>query len=298
MSPIRCCIPFAAMFGLAVAGYAPADELSDKQKKVAIEGFKKAEISKGNAVETETVIVAGLLPEARLKTIGESLSKTTKLARKALQFEAKDEPWKGKLTVVYLPERTNFAQYMRLVVGRRAEGNWHIGIRSDEPTVVSGAELEAKATDSEIVAELGPLVAGAMLQSKVGPSASVPGWVRIGLGRAVSMRAEGVNGKRFSTFKSQARAAVLGGAGKPGAPIADVWASDRPDGGLLSTSLMDYLAFGPGSANFGKFMSSLRPDENGAEPMIAKVIEDAGWKTPADLEAAWKKWVTAGSPVK
>ena len=291
-------MPFTALLLIAFAGIASADEISDKQKKVAIENLKRADISKGNVAESETVIVAGLLPETRLKTIGDSLTKINKVSRKALQFDEKDEPWKGKLTVVYLPERTNFAQYMRLVVGQRPDGNWHIGIRSDEPTIVSGAEQDAKATDADIIAELGPLVAGAMLQSKVGLTTNIPGWVRIGLGRAVSFRADGVSGKRFTTFKSQARAAVIGGAGKPGAPIADIWTSDRPDGGLLATSLMDYLAFGPGSANFSKFLSGLRPDENGTEPAIAKVIEDAGWKMPADLEAAWKKWVTAGSPVK
>lgn len=298
MSLIRCCVLFIALLFVLGAGSAPADEVSDKQKKVAIENFKKAEISKGNVAESETLIVVGLLPETRLKAIGEALNKTTKLSRKALQFDEKDEPWKGKLTVIYLPERTNFTQYMRLVVGQRPEGNWHIGIRSDEPTIVSGAELDAKATDAEIVAELGPLVAGAMLQAKVGPSASIPGWVRIGLGRAVSLRADGVTGKRYSTFKTQARSAVLGGGGKAAAPIADVWGSDRPDGGLLATSLMDYLAFGPGAANFSKFLSGLRPDDNGTEPAIAAVIEGAGWKTPAELETAWKRWVTAGSPVK
>lgn len=300
MSPIRRCLPFAALaFALVLgAGFTPADEISTKQKKAALESFAKAEISKGAAVECDTVIVAGLLPETRLKTIGDSLSKTSKLARKALQYDEKDEPWKGKLTVVYLPERKDFAQFMRLYVGQKPDGNWHIAIRGDEPFIVSGAELDAKATDAEIAAELSPLLVGATLQAKVGFAARIPGWVRIGLGRAVSLRADGATSKRFTSFKSQARTAVLGGGGKPAAPIADVWSSDRPDGGLLSTSLMDYLAFGPGNANFGKFLSALRPDENGGEPAIAKVIEDAGWKTPADLEAAWKKWVTAGSPVK
>lgn len=298
MSPIRIAFALAAVTAVLAAGTAPADETSDKQKKAAVDGLKRAEISKGNVVETDTVIMVGMLPEARLKTIGESLNKVAKLSRKALQFDEKDEPWKGKLTVVYLPERAYFTQYMRLVAGAKPESNWHINIRSDEPTIVSGAELDAKATDAEIAAELGPLVAGAWLQAKVGPSARVPGWVRLGAGKVIAYRAEGTSGKRFTTYKSQARSAVLGGGGKVGAPIADIWTSDRADGVLLATSLMDYLTFGPGNANLGKFLSALRPDDNDRDPDIAKVIEDAGWKTPADLEAAWKKWVTAGGPVK
>jgi hypothetical protein len=295
MPLIRFLVPLAVLFAATLAS---ADEVSDKQKKVALANLKKAEIARGAAVECETVILAGPLSETRLKAIGDSLSKTTKLARKALQFDEKEEPWKGKLTVVFLPERKDFTQYLRDVVGQRAEGNWSIDVRSDEPYVVSGVELNAKATDADIVAELGPLVTGAMMQAKIGSAARAPGWVRIGLGRAVSMRAEGAMSRRFTTYKSQARVAVLGGGGKAAAPIADIWTSDRADGGLLATSLMDYLAFGPGSANFSKFLSGLRPDENGADPAIAAVIEGAGWKTPAELDAAWKKWVTAGSPVK
>jgi hypothetical protein len=238
-----------------------------------------------------------VLPEARLKTIADSLSKTNKTARTALQFDEKDEPWKGKLTIYYLPERKDFAQFMRLVAGERTDGNYHIAVRSDEPYVIGGGDLDAKATDGDIGAEMGQLLASAMMQAKVGTTAAIPPWVRGGLGRAVAYRAEGVNGKRYGAYKSQARTAVLGGGGKPGAPIADVWTSDRADGAMLATSLMDFFAFGPGKANFGKFLSSLRPDENGNQPDIAKVIEDAGWKKPTDLEAAWKKWVAAGSPV-
>ena len=288
-------LPFAL---LLVAGFSAADETSAKQKKLAIEGLKKADIPKGNVAESETVILAGVLPESRLKSIGDALTKTSKTARKALQFDEKDEPWKGKLTVVLLPERTHFSSYMRLVVGQRVEGNYHINIRSDEPTVVSGADLDAKATDSDVLGELGPVLAGAWIQAKVGPSANIPSWVRLGLGRAIAYRAEGPSSKRFSGYKTRARAAVLGGGGKPAAPIMDIWNSDRAEGLDLATSLMDYMAFGTGQANFGKFLAALRPDENGDAPAIAKAIEDAGWKTPADLEAAWKKWVTAGAIAK
>lgn len=295
MPALRFLLPVAF---IAIAGLGLADETSDKQKKAAAANLKKADITKGNVAESDTVIVGGLLPETRLKALGDSLTKTSKLARKALQFDEKDEPWKGKLTVMYLPERTNFTSYMRLVVGKRVEGNYDINIRSDEPTVVIGADLDAKATDSDILGELGPVVAGAWLQAKVGSSASIPGWVRLGLGRAIAYRAEGTSSKRFTGYKARARTAALGGGGKGAAPIADVWGSDRADGLDLATSLMDYLAFGPKNGDFGKFISALRPDDNGDAQAVAKVLEDAGWKTPADLEAAWKKWVTAGSPAK
>jgi len=297
MPPFRRAVPFAAVLVL-FAAVAFADEVSDKQKQAAQEKLKTAEVGKAAVAESAGLIVCGRLPETRLKAIAEALQKTYKTGRKAVQYEEKEEPWKGKLAVFYLPERKDFSSFMRLVVGQRPDGTVHIAIRGDEPFVVCGTELGAKATDAEITSELAPLVAGALLQSKAGPSANIPGWVRYGFGRAVAARAGGVNGRQFLAYKSAARAAVLGGGGKPQAPIADVWGSDRPDGGVLAASLMDFLAFGPGAKSFPMFVSGLRADENGNEPAITAVIEGAGWKTPAELELAWKKWVQAGMPVK
>ncbi len=298
MTPSRCTHLVAAIFVAVFAGNSSGDEVSEKQKKAALEKLAKAEVKRAAAVEGEAVIAVGQLPEARLRAIAATLAKTAKLGRKALQFDDKEEPWKGKLTVIYLPERKDFAQYMRLVVGQRPETSWAISIRGDEPFVISGADLNARASNADIAAELSPLVASAMLQAKVGTTAKPPRWVERGLGNVVAWRAEGMSGKRFSAYKTKARAAVLGGGGRPAAPIADVWSGERPDGEWLAASLMDFLAFGPGAANFPKFLSALRPGENGEDPAITTAIEAAGWKKPAELEIAWRKWVTAGSPVK
>jgi hypothetical protein len=297
MSFPRPAFGLAALFLLLFAGVAAADEVSDRQKKVARENLEKSDIRKVNVSESETLIVCAPLPEARLKTVAAALQKTYKAARKGLQFDAKEEPWKGKLTVYVLPERRDFIEFMRTVAGQKPEGTSHVSVRGDEPFAVTGADLGERATDADVTAELAPLVAGALLAAKVGPSATVPTWVRSGFGRAAALRAEGTGGRRFSAYKTQARAAVLGGGGRPPAPVADVWGGERPDAGALATSLMDYMAFGPGSANFPKFLSGLRPDENGNEPSIAMAVEGAGWKVP-ELEAAWRKWVQGGMVVK
>lgn len=295
MKPCLCRVLVAAILVTLGIGIAPADEASDKQKKAVLDKLAKAEIPRIKAFEGDAVIVAGPLPDARLKAIAATLARTAKLGRKALQFDANEEPWKGKLTVIYLPERKDFAQYMRLVVGQRPETNHAISIRGDEPFVVSGANLDAKATNADIAAELSPLVAGALLQAKVGTTAKPPSWVRTGFGQVVAWRAEGASGRRLATYKSKARTAVLGGGGRP---VADVWSGEQTDGEWLAASLMDFLAFGPGAANFPKFLSGLRPGENGQDPVIATAIRESGWKTNAELEKAWRKWVSAGSIVK
>jgi hypothetical protein len=63
---------------------------------------------------------------------------------------------------------------------------------------------------------------------------------------------------------------------------------------VLATSLAEYLAYGPGAANFVKLVVGLRPDENGNPTSIPAAFEAAGWKDLGMLESAWRKW--AASP--
>lgn len=295
MRSLQRLFPGAGLWIALAVSTAPADETTDKQKKVAAENLKKAEVDKSEVVETESLIVHTTLPAPRAKAVASLLQKTYKVARKGLQLEEKEEPWKGKLTVYHLPDRKSYATFLRAVGGDRPENPYYVSVRGDEPYVVSGPDLSAKSTDADVAAQLSPAVAVALLMSKAGASTPVPTWVRNGFGQAATLRADGPNGKRFPAYKSQARAAVLkGGGGKP-TPVADVWGSERSDVELIQTALIDYMAFGPGAANFPRFVTGLRADENGDTPPIAMVLESAGWKAPA-LEVAWWKWVQGGMP--
>jgi hypothetical protein len=277
-----------------VAFSAGADDVSNTQKKVAQTHLTTAGVKNGATVESESLIFCSSLPEVRAKTIVEGLQKVYKTGRKGLQFEQKEEAWKGKLAVFFLPTKQEYNEFLRLVAGERPGTAYALMIRSDEPYVVGGGEIGEKAKDADISAELGTVIGAALLMSKAGSSTPVPGWVRTGFGRAAVLRAEGMNGRRFLAYRAEARAAVLGGKGKP-ALIADVWEAERADSDLLATSLMDYMAFGPGSANFSRFLTGLKPNENGDAPTIQAALESGGWK-PDALEAAWKKWVQAGIP--
>src|SRR5439155_24205245 len=145
-----------------------------------------------------------------------------------------------KLTVYYLPDR-QYKQFMRAVVGERAGDTAHYALKGDEPFVAVSPELPEKATDADVNGEVGAVVAAALLARKA-PTADFPDWVRAGFGRVTSMRAEGPSSRRYVAYKTQARSLVLGGKGKPSAPIADVWAGRTKESEALATSLMDYLA--------------------------------------------------------
>src|SRR5262245_56216691 len=89
-----------------------ADDASEKRKKVAAANLAKGEVTKAVTVETESLIVCAALPEAKAKTLAEALLKAHALGRKVLQYDEKDDPWKGKLTVYYLPESRAFKTFV------------------------------------------------------------------------------------------------------------------------------------------------------------------------------------------
>lgn len=290
-------LAFTALLAAVSAGR--SDVVTDKQKAAALANLKTAELSGYTVVESATLILVSPLPEARAKAVAEALEKTVKSARKGLQFTDKDEAWKGKLTVYHVPDRRGYGQFLRLVAGDRSDTATFVTVRGDEPYVATGAEVAAKAADADIAAEIGPAIGAAYFQSKAGPMTPLPAWVRAAFGRAASLRAEGPSGKRLTPYKAAARSAVLG-KGRGPATLGELWANERPDAELVATSFLDYLAFGTdkaGQEKFTRFVTNLRPDENGESPEVAKALETAGWKAP-ELEVAWRSWAAKGMAAK
>lgn len=280
-----------AGFALLAVGLGRADETSDRQRKAAEANLAKAEVGKLTVAETDALILFTPLPEARAKAVAAAAQKTVTTARKGLRFDPKEEPWKGKLAVVHLPERADFTRFMRAVAGAKPEDPSFIAVREDDPYVLSGAA--AKGPDAEVGADLGAVVAAALFTAKAGSSAKVPEWVRGGFGRAAALRAEGPNGRRWGEYKKAARQAALGGSGRYAARLSDAWTGDRPDADVIATSVMDYLAFGAGAATFPKFLDGLKPDENGNPPEVGDAIAAAAGKAEL-FEAGWRRWVQAG----
>lgn len=258
-----------------------------KQKAAVVANLKKADLTAA-VVETDNFLVATPLPEEKAKALGAALEKVVPVARAALQFEEKEEAWKGKLAVYHLPEGRDFKGFMRTAVGAQPEGV-HYALRTDEPFVVNPVDVPAKATDAEQVANGAAVVATAFLKAK-GSTAAVPDWLAGGFGRVTAMRAEGVNSTRYQKHKTASR-----GVANKGAKVTDLWAETKPaNADVLANSFADYLAYGPGKANFVKLIYGFRPDENGNPTSPQQAFEAAGWKDLAMLEAAWRKWAVTG----
>ena len=293
--PARLLLPALFAAGLLASLDSPlpaqddkAKETVAKQKAVAAANLKKAEFARSAIAETDHFLVATTLPEEKAKALGAVLEKVVPLARKALQYEEKEEPWKGKLAVYVLPDGRDFKTFVRTVVVAQP-GGVHYDVRADEPFVVDPVDVPTKATEADQFANSAAVVAAAYLKAR-GSTASLPDWLTGGFGRVTAMRGEGPNSQRYQKHKTASK-----GVANKGAKIADLWAETKPaNAEALANSFAEYLAYGPGAANFVKLVYGFRPDENGNAPSAQQAFEAAGWKDLAMLEAAWKKWVATG----
>jgi len=258
-----------------------------KQKDAAVANMKKAGFARTTIISSKNFLITTTVSEEKAKALGTALDRVAPIARKVLKFDDKDEPWKGPLAIYYLPEGSDFKTFIRTVVVSQPQGA-HFSLRSEEPFIVDPAEGPANATEAEQLTHAAGIVAEAYLRARAG-SAELPEWLTGGFGRVTALRAEGLAARRYTAYRSAARALANKG-GKP----TELWSESPPVGAdVLANSLVEYLAYGPGAANFGKLIGGLRPDENGNQPGVQAAFEAAGWKDLAMLEAAWRKWAAS-----
>jgi hypothetical protein len=259
-------------------------EIAAKQKATAAENLKRAGFTRTAIVESRHFIVATTLPESKAKAMGIAFDRVVPTARKALKFNEKDDAWKGKLAIYYLPEGSDFKTYIRSVVVSQPKGV-HYSLRSDEPFIVDPADGPANSTEADRIHRGVAIVAGAYLKATAS-GAELPDWIVGGFGCVTAMRAEGQNARRYVAHRSAARALA-----NKGATPTDLWSDSPPAGAeTLANSFAEYLAYGPGASNFAKLIVGLKTDEDGNPPNIPAAFEAAGWKDFVALDAAWRKW--------
>jgi len=263
-----------------------------KQKTAALATLKKASLDKASVVETDNFLIASSLPEEKAKALGVVLEKVVPVARKALQFEEKEEAWKGKLTIYVIPDTRDFKSFMRTVIIKDPQGVY-FDLRTDEPFVADPVDAGSKATESDQFATIAANVAMAYLKAR-GSTASMPDWLEGGFARVTAMRAEGTNSARYTKYKTAARTAIAGPKGGKGGTFNEVWGEMKvATTEVLANSAVEYMAYGPGAMNFIKLVYGFRPNEQGDTPATPQAMEAAGWKDIAPLEAAWRKWALA-----
>lgn len=284
---------------LAFGSFGPAHsqekkkEDTTKTKTAILEKLKKIDITKPTIVETDHFFIAGSVPEAKAKALGTVLEKTLTVARKAAKYDDKDEAWKGKLVVYFLPNGDEFKSFMRRILQTSPEGVY-IDFRSDPGFIVDPAELSGKPTDAELYANTAGRMAGEMLKAKGTGTQVIPEWLRDGFGRVAVMRAEGLSSQRYTRYRAQARTAILNPKGGMPPTIADAMKSEKSTTAeLLANSLAEFLAFNP-KVDFGRFLDALRPSDANPNPTVQNGFTALDWKDEKMAELAWKKWVQTG----
>jgi hypothetical protein len=278
--------------GLAlVAGLSVAARADDKLKNQAAEAMKKADIQDARVVESEHLVVATTLPEAKAKGLADGLEKVFAQAAKALKLEAADT--KGQVTVFTFADPDGYKQFQRSVLKQRPDDDQLAAydVKRDDPYVVVAARRGDKSPSFETLA--GNELCRALLAKKAG-NAKLPEWMKDGFARAVTWR---LNPSTAAADRSAvARLAPSLRKGAKGMPVADkAWAGMGKDKDLVAGSLMDYFTTGPGAEKFGGVLSAMIPTDASAMPSFVDALKAADWMIE-DLDRSWREWVAKGSP--
>jgi hypothetical protein len=287
MRVLRTYLLVSALF--SIGGTVWADDAADKiaaQKKAAEEIWAQVEAGEWAHLETAHLLIyASKSIERKLKEIGGTLEKHQETARKALGYDDKNEPWPGKLTIYLFADREPFAAFVRRVEKRRVEAEdagSHF-VDGDTPHAVAGPPRHKK--DLPMDDEIAEQSAAALLQRKAGKDVILPGWLLSGFGRATTYRVIPTNA---AIRKERTVAAKLSTT----KTAKDVWGEtlDGDEAAVLAASVADYLAYGPESSKFPKFVAGFKPDNGQDKKTAAQAFESAGM-TPEKLDAKWRIWV-------
>lgn len=247
-----------------------------RQKAAAWEIWRAMEFpDTPNPVETPHFLVYGRVAEAKSKATAQLLESAFATASKPLKFTEKDGPWPGKLVVFLVPARNDFVRLMRRVA-RRAPDNdefSHAEVSGDLALVIvgtsrsGGTELEQVARDEML---------GLMIERKM--RSPPPTWLRQGFVRSTVSRISRPSAKAASSATVS---------------FGEMWNERLPESARnqAATFYIDYWAYGPGSEWFDKFLSALRPGENGRTPPVDEVARSLNLdeRSLDLLPRAWKK---------
>jgi hypothetical protein len=289
---LRLCF-FALLFALPFNAFGQEKAPSvDKLKGMAADAMKKADVKDARIVDTDNLIVATGLPEAKAKALADSLQKTFALVVTTLKFE--DTETKTPVIVYTFADLDQFRQFQRSVLKVRPDDDELavFDVKKDEPFIAVSARRGDRNPNFEVIA--GNEICRALLAKK-GGNAKLTEWMKDGFARAVQMRATPASAGTDRT--AVLRLAPRLGKGSKGPWVVDkAWSGTGKDKDLIAASLMDFLTFGPGAEKLGNIMNGLILTDNGGTPTFADALKGADWMLEA-LDREWRDWIAKGSPV-
>jgi len=269
---------------------------AESQKKI-VEQLKRIDFAKATIHDGPHFRIVSTLPADKLKGVQATAQKYFDITEKAMKFDEKeDRPWKGKLNIFVMTERTSYTAFVRTIEQRRLgpDEESTASIRTEPPHVAFS--LTGKETPAQIEAEIGGKITLAMLMARAGPTADLPSWMKDGFSRAIRMRLDPTWGasERVAIRRLMFEAKGTAKTSMP-AKIAHLSNDERDpkDRDRLATSMMEYLVYGPDGAKVASVLTAFRPSEEVPKPTFELVLKGME-KTPDAVEKAWKKWVLTG----
>jgi hypothetical protein len=283
-------LTIAISLALTFPLFAQAEDNAGKvaaQKKGAQDNWSSLDLGESAHLETAHLLIfAPKSLEKRLKDAGNLLEKVHDQARSALKYEDKDDPWSGKLTVYLFTDRDSYTKFVRRIEQRRLDSDdlASFSLPGERPHVAACPSKNKRDPNLEGLAA--GQIACALMQKKAGADVALPAWLLSGFGRATLQRATPT--ERVTKGDRQLAAKLV----KLGRTAMDVCAGklDRDEAPLLDASLMDYLAYGPGSAKLSKVLNGFKPEDNVPMKTTLQALENAGL-TLESLNTKWLKWV-------
>ncbi len=268
-----------------------ADPAEDPKARLA-EQKKKAEANwetagAGEFAHLETKHLLLYVPKAmekQLPALGTGLEKQFDLAWKALQFEDKKDDLPGKVTVYLFASREPFTAFVRRVQKRRVmqddEGTYSAA--DDDLHAAAGPPRKGGFPAEEMAGEQ---IGGLLMERKAGKGTPLPSWLVSGFGRATYCRAYPASRVVIDDRKQAAKLSRSRGP-------ADVWkgTADPSEMDTLAGSVVDFLAYGPGSGKFPSLVLGFQLGENMDSRTAAQALEAAGLKEDT-VDRGWKRWV-------
>ena len=275
-----------------VAGLSVVTRADDKLKNQAVEAMKKADVDNARVLESQHLVVATALPEAKAKVLVEALEKVYVQSAKALKLTP-DET-KTQVTMYVFTEVDHFRQFQRSVLKERPDDDEYTtaDMKRDDAFVAVSARRGEK--DPKFDALAGGELSKALLGKKAG-SAKLPGWMNDGFARAVVWRLTPATGAADRATVARMAPALRKGAKGAATVVDKAWSGSVKEKEIVAGSLMDYFTSGPGADKFAGVLSAMIPTDAAAMPSFLDALKAADL-TVEDLDRLWREWVSKGSP--
>lgn len=277
---------------VALGARAQDDEVAQRQKKRAIENWKRAfDSDPGLVVETQNFIFLAPMgyEEIKVRALGEKMDGYFNSMKAALGGPSKKTLWPGKMTVYLFSEKKNINSLIRSVEKRRPSdvglGSFYLKGEQVHLTACTPAAKEDPSQEQQAIRQL----LDASIQKFGGDNNGIADWMIQGFLDATAWEN---NAKQREAEMKEVKA--LADHKKTPKNTRDLFSNALTgrEAYLIRTSLVDFLAYGPNQEKFPELLRAFKVEMN-RQKTIDEVL-GAVDTNQTKLNRQWLLWVRKG----